>query len=104
MLPCPNWARLQPMRQRSTMAKTTTKTRRTSSSAASRIKPAVKDRTKAYAQAVVKGSVVAGPHVRNACRRHLDDLKHGKKRGLTFVIDAAERVVRFFEDLLRLSH
>lgn len=78
-------------------------TRRTSSSAASRTKPAVKDRTKAYAQAVVKGKVVAGPHVRNACRRHLDDLKNGKKRGLTFDIDAADRVFRFFEDMLRLS-
>lgn len=85
------------------MAKATTKTRRTSSSDSGSTKPKVKDRTKAYAQAVVKGRVVAGPHVRNACRRHLDDLKHGKKRGLTFDLEAADRVFRFFEDMLRLS-
>src|SRR5699024_4261042 len=61
------------------------------------------DRTRAYAEAVVAGSVVAGPHVRNACRRHLDDLKHGPERGLSFDLDAADRVFRFFEDMLRLS-
>jgi phage terminase large subunit-like protein len=40
--------------------------------------------------------------VRNACRRHLDDLKHGKKRGLRFEAEAA-RAIRFFETKLRLS-
>jgi hypothetical protein len=61
------------------------------------------DRATAYAKRVVSGAVVAGPHVRNACRRHLDDLKHGKKRGLRYDPEAAARAIRFFETKLRLS-
>ena len=60
-----------------------TKTRKTSSS--------TPDRATAYAKAVIAGKIVAGPHVRNACRRHLDDLKHGKKRGLRFDKALADR-------------
>ncbi len=71
-----------------------TKTRSQSTSA---------DRVKAYATAVVAGEIVAGPHVRNACKRHLLDLKEGKKRGLYFDIEAAERVFGFFENVLKLS-
>lgn len=61
------------------------------------------DRTKAYATAVVAGKIVAGPHVRNACRRHLQDLKDGKKRGLRFDHAAADRAFGFFEQVLKLS-
>jgi phage terminase large subunit-like protein len=61
------------------------------------------DRATAYAKRVVSGAVVAGPHVRNACRRHLDDLKQGKKRGLSYDEEAAARAIRFFETKLRLS-
>lgn len=61
------------------------------------------DRTKAYALAVVAGEIVAGPHVRNACRRHLDDLERGHERGLKFSIEAAEYAFRFFEGQLKLS-
>lgn len=61
------------------------------------------DRTKDYAEAVVAGSIVAGPHVRNACRRHLLDLKVGHKRGLFFDLEAANFTFEFFEDVLRLS-
>lgn len=74
-----------------------TKTRQTSSS------PARVDRTKAFADSVVSGKFVAGPHVRNACRRHLLDLKQGKTRGLVFDLDAADRALRFFERVLHLS-
>lgn len=73
---------------------TTSKTRPSSSSS---------DRTRAYADAVVSGEIVAGPHVRNACRRHLHDLEHGGKRGLWFDFEAAERAFGFFEGVLRLS-
>lgn len=66
-------------------------------------KPSSLDRTNAYAEAVLSGEIVAGPHVRNACRRHLDDLKEGPARGLWFDIDAADRVFGFFENVLRLS-
>jgi phage terminase large subunit-like protein len=61
------------------------------------------DRTKAYAKAVVAGKIVAGPHVRNACRRHLKDLTDGKRRGLVFDQVAAAHAIGFFEDMLRLS-
>lgn len=46
---------------------------------------------------------MAGPHVRAACKRHLDDLKHGSKRGLAFDYAAADRVYRFFETILKLA-
>lgn len=70
-----------------------TKTRPTSSS----------DRTEAYALAVVAGEIVAGPHVRNACRRHLQDLEEGGKRGLYYDPEAAQFAFEFFEGVLRLS-
>lgn len=78
------------------MAVATKKTRKKASSR-------VSDRTKAYALAVVAGEIVAGPHVRNACQRHLVDLERGHERGLTFDIDAAEYAFKFFEGILRLS-
>lgn len=43
---------------------------------------------------------MAGPHVRNACRRHLDDLKRGD---LHFDEAAASKAIRFFEEKLKLS-
>jgi phage terminase large subunit-like protein len=61
------------------------------------------DRTTAYANAVVSGEIVAGPHVRNACRRHLKDLEDGHLRGLSFDRDAADKAFGFFEEVLRLS-
>lgn len=73
-----------------------TNRRKTSSSAPT-------DRGTQYALDVVAGKIVAGPHVRNACRRHLDDLKHGGGRGLVYSMAHAERVIRFFETRLRLN-
>ena len=58
------------------------------------------DRATAYARAVVGGKIVAGPHVRNACRRHLDDLK---RKDIKFDKAAAAKAIRFFETKLRLS-
>lgn len=49
------------------------------------------------------GRIVAGPHVRNAAQRHLDDLKFGPSRGLTWDVPAANRAIRFFPDVLRLN-
>lgn len=77
------------------MATTKTKTPPTSSSPV--------DRVKAYADAVLAGKIVAGPHVRNSCRRHLEDLKKGGARGLYFDHEAAEMAFRFFENVLKLS-
>lgn len=58
------------------------------------------DRATLYAEAVVAGEIVAGPHVRNACRRHLDDLK---RDDIHFDETAAAKALRFFEGKLRLS-
>lgn len=62
------------------------------------------DPVTAYAEDVVAGRVVAGPHVRNSCRRHLDDLENGPARGLFWDLPAA---IRFCEEfcagVLRLS-
>lgn len=52
---------------------------------------------------MVAGEIVAGPHVRNACRRHLLDLERGEQRGLWFDYAAAEYAFGFFEQILRLS-
>ena len=57
----------------------------------------------AYAKAVECGEIVAGPHVRAACSRHLDDLVTGKERGIYFDEAAADRFYRFCSTVLRLS-
>jgi len=65
-----------------------------------------------YAQKVVDGKELAGPLVRAACQRHLDDRKNGHKRGLewlwTMPDGSAPRgtgkyVANFFEKELYLS-
>lgn len=61
------------------------------------------DRATAYAVGVLSGEYVAGPHVRNACRRHLDDLAGAAERGLHYDLAAAEHVWGFFESVFRLS-
>lgn len=58
------------------------------------------DRTRLYAEAVGSGEIVAGPHVRNACRRHLDDLK---RDDIAFDAEAANKAFGFFENKLKLS-
>ena len=61
------------------------------------------DFTTQYAEAVVSGRIVAGPHVRSACRRHLDDLFDAEDRGLVWDVDAADRFFRFCSTVLKLS-
>jgi phage terminase large subunit-like protein len=61
------------------------------------------DRTTQYALDVAEGRIVAGPHVRDAARRHLDDLERGHERGLRFDTEAADRIFGFFETVLQLS-
>ena len=46
---------------------------------------------------------MAGPLVRLACKRHLDDLEDGSERGLTWDREAAERAIGFFRDVLCLN-
>lgn len=56
-----------------------------------------------YALDVVESRIVAGPHVRAACRRHLKDLEHGPERGLFFDLESVDFAVGFFRDVLRLN-
>jgi phage terminase large subunit-like protein len=62
-----------------------------------------KDEATAYAVAVSSGAVIAGPHVRNACKRHLKDLQDGHARGLVWRVDKVERVLKFFRKILKLN-
>jgi phage terminase large subunit-like protein len=64
---------------------------------------AIGDPTTQYALDVAAGRIVAGPHVRHACRRHLDDLKNGPKRRLKWDIAAAKWTMDFFRQVLRLA-
>ncbi|MBZ9973497.1 terminase large subunit [Mesorhizobium sp. BR1-1-12] len=61
------------------------------------------DPVTAYANAVMSGDIVAGPHVRNACRRHLDDLKNGHERGLYFDVAAAHDILKFCRTVCKLK-
>jgi phage terminase large subunit-like protein len=61
------------------------------------------DRATAYALAVQSGEIVAGPYVRQACARHIADLKSAEKRGLTFDTEKARQAFAFFENVLRLN-
>lgn len=61
------------------------------------------DPVTAYAKAVLAGGIVAGPHVRNACRRHLDDLEKGHERGLTFDLAAALDILKFCRTVCKLK-
>jgi phage terminase large subunit-like protein len=62
-----------------------------------------RDPVSVYARSVVAGRTVAGPYVRAACARHLDDLTAAPSRGWTFDARRVARVVDFFRDVLRLS-
>jgi phage terminase large subunit-like protein len=64
-------------------------------------KPA--DQVTAYAKSVVSGKTIAGPHVRDACARHLRDLEHGPARGLKWDLQAAQRAIGFYADVLCLN-
>lgn len=67
------------------------------------VKTTSRDPVTRYALAVVNGKIIAGPHVRDACRRHLADLEQAPSRGFFFDLDLVERAVGFFRDVLRLN-
>lgn len=56
-----------------------------------------------HARDVLSGKIIAGPHVRDACQRHLTDLKEGSKRGLRWDLEAARHTIGFFRDVLKLN-
>ena len=61
------------------------------------------DRATQYARDVCASKIVAGPHVRDACRRHLDDLDRGPLRGLVWDVESAQEAIAFFEEILCLN-
>jgi phage terminase large subunit-like protein len=56
-----------------------------------------------YAVLVLTGREIAGPYVRAACQRHLNDVKYGHERGIWFDTVEAARIFRFFEERLKLT-
>jgi hypothetical protein len=54
------------------------------------------DEATAYARIVADGRLVAGPHVRASCARHLRDLDHAGDRRLRWDVAAVERALGFF--------
>jgi phage terminase large subunit-like protein len=58
------------------------------------------DRTTDYARKVTKGKIVAGPHVRDACKRHLDDLK---RKDIHFDKEKAQNAIDYYEQVLCLN-
>lgn len=56
-----------------------------------------------YAQAITDGKIIAGSHVRAACRRHLQDLTEAPSRGFFFDHGKASRVIEFFQEILHLN-
>lgn len=65
--------------------------------------PTPDDPVTAFAKEVVQGVRIAGPHVRNACLRHLKDLETGAERGLVWNFEKAQLTFDFFEKVLRLN-
>ncbi|SMO63983.1 Phage terminase-like protein, large subunit, contains N-terminal HTH domain [Paracoccus laeviglucosivorans] len=61
------------------------------------------DPVTAWAEDVVAGLIIAGPHVRDAAARHLRDLEDGPARGLLWDVDAAKNVIGWFARNLRLN-
>ncbi len=70
------------------------KTRSTSSS----VDPATQ-----YARDVDSGKEIAGPDIRNSCKRHLKDLESCHARGLVWDVAAAQRAIDFFAKVLKLN-
>lgn len=59
----------------------------------------IEKKAHAYIDDVLSGKILACRFVKLACRRHLDDLKNGYKRGLVFNRQKAAHTVKFFSFL-----
>ncbi len=62
-----------------------------------------RDPVTTYARRVTAGKIIAGPHVRAACQRHLDDLTEASSRGFFFDLKKVTRSLGFFNDVLKLN-
>lgn len=61
------------------------------------------DPVTSYARKVIAGKIIAGPHIKSACERHLRDLKQAPERGFFFDHVKASRAIGFFKDVLCLN-
>ena len=61
------------------------------------------DEVTEYAKSVVSGETIAGPDIRNSCKRHLNDLKSAHERGLYWDVEKANKALRFFRGVLKLN-
>lgn len=61
------------------------------------------DPVTAWAADVLRGDIVAGPNIRNTCRRHLLDLRDGPGRGLFWDLEWAKDRIQWWESKLRLN-
>lgn len=64
---------------------------------------AVDDFCTEYAEKVLDGRIISGPHVRDACKRHLKDLEKAPQRGFFFDVERANWVVDYFRHVLCLN-
>ena len=60
------------------------------------------DRATDYARKVTEGAIVAGPHVRAVCWRHLEDMRR-TNHGCEWQPELAARAISWFEDCVRLG-
>ncbi|MCW8918920.1 MAG: terminase large subunit [Gammaproteobacteria bacterium] len=65
--------------------------------------PSISDEATLWARSVVSRETVAGPHVRDACKRHLRDLDTGHERGLVWSVEHVEWILGFYRDVLCLN-
>lgn len=66
-------------------------------------RPTSRDPVTTYARAVTSGKILAGPHVRVACQRHLTDLVEAPARGFYFDVERVKRAIGFYRDVLCLA-
>jgi len=66
-------------------------------------KRAAPDRATTYARHVLSGKITAGPHVRDACNRHLQDLATAATRGMRWDLHLATDAIAYFEEVLCLN-
>lgn len=65
--------------------------------------PTLVDDATQYARDVLSGVIVAGEFVRLQCQRHIDDLKNGHERGLTWDAKSAQHAIEFFPAVLSIT-
>ena len=66
-------------------------------------KSSLVDPATAYALEVTSGKRIAGPDIRNACARHLKDIKTGAKRGLKWDVEESNKAIRYYRNVLKLN-